>query len=338
MVYTSDYYTTRSYSSRPVVSSYTVSYPVSSYSTGKSTVYTASSYPLSSYTSRVIPYYSSRVYTSPVRVITTPISTYSSRVYRSPSPVRTITTTRIVRSPSPVRVISTPITYTRVISSPVRVISSPIRYFSYPTYRPYIASPYIDTEISPRISLRTTPATLAREYDRILNKVRPRYGYRPLDEYLNSEAFINFDSETRRIRNDAHSVLREIHSKVPHRARSITPYYTIDDAPNSLSGLKSYVSRITDPTRHIIREVRSMSLIPESPRKYMGPSHLAAIRICDGVPYTRRNPFYDADQVRNDINLLSYYLKNRRAANEKQIKSEDKVEAVSSQDVKIIAE
>ena len=39
-------------------------------------------------------------------------------------------------------------------------------------------------------SFRTPSAVLAREYDRILYKPRPRVGYRPLENYLNSESFI----------------------------------------------------------------------------------------------------------------------------------------------------
>lgn len=52
--------------------------------------------------------------------------------------------------------------------------------------------------------------------------------------------------------------------------------------------------------------------------KTIGKSHLAAVRICGNKAYNTRRattPF-DDDKVRNDVNLLSFYLKNRQAAAE----------------------
>lgn len=50
----------------------------------------------------------------------------------------------------------------------------------------------------------------------------------------------------------------------------------------------------------------------------IGKSHLAAVRICGNKAYNTRRATtpYDDDKVRNDVNLLSYYLKNRKAAAE----------------------
>lgn len=51
-----------------------------------------------------------------------------------------------------------------------------------------------------------------------------------------------------------------------------------------------------------------------------GKSHLASVRIVGNRPYNTRRAtsYYDDDKVRNDVNLLSYYLKNRKAAAENQ--------------------
>lgn len=51
----------------------------------------------------------------------------------------------------------------------------------------------------------------------------------------------------------------------------------------------------------------------------LGPSHLASVRIVGNKAYNTRRATtaFDDDKVRNDVNLLSYYLKNRKAAAEK---------------------
>lgn len=50
--------------------------------------------------------------------------------------------------------------------------------------------------------------------------------------------------------------------------------------------------------------------------KNKGKSHLASVRIVGNKAYNTRRAtsYYDDDKVRNDVNLLSYYLKNRKAA------------------------
>lgn len=53
-------------------------------------------------------------------------------------------------------------------------------------------------------------------------------------------------------------------------------------------------------------------------QKKIGKSHLASVRIVGNRAYHTRTPtsYYDDDKVRNDVNLMSYYLKNRKAAAE----------------------
>jgi len=296
MVYGSDYYTTRSYS-RPIVrSSYAVTYPIYS-----SRVHTYPTYPIYSYKS--IPYISrSRIISSPIRSIYSPIRTiYSPSRYIYSSP----------------RVITT-----RITTSPVRVIRSPtpLRYYSSPSDTVVISSSRRSYSPAPVISYARTGSTvLSREYERIANKYRPSISNYVLDKYLNSDAVVNFDMETRRIRNDAQALLRDIHSPV-RRARSYTPFYTSRVDPISDVGLSSYVSRITNPSRYLIKDIDTPSYYyPETTHRYVGKSHLASVRILGDRGYTTRNPLYNydsPDKIRKDVELLSFYLKNRRAASE----------------------
>lgn len=50
----------------------------------------------------------------------------------------------------------------------------------------------------------------------------------------------------------------------------------------------------------------------------VGKSHLASVRIVGNKAYNTRRATtaFDDDKVRNDVNLLSFYLKNRKAAAE----------------------
>lgn len=54
--------------------------------------------------------------------------------------------------------------------------------------------------------------------------------------------------------------------------------------------------------------------------KNKGKSHLASVRIVGNKAYNTRRAtsYYDDDKVRNDVNLLSYYSKNRKAAESKE--------------------
>lgn len=54
-------------------------------------------------------------------------------------------------------------------------------------------------------------------------------------------------------------------------------------------------------------------------KKKKGKSHLASVRIVGNKGYPKRNAFANYnknDKVQNDVNLLSFYLKNRKAADE----------------------
>jgi hypothetical protein len=330
MVYESGFTTRRTYSSRPVVSSYSVSYPA------VTRVY-KTSYPI--YSTYSVPrrvFGTTRVITSPIRVVT--------------SPTRVIT--RVVRSPSPVRVIRTT---TRVVSSPERTTSytysSPLSYYSsipstsyYTSSTPYYTSSYIPSTYTslytPRSYAYSSPiyTPISRIYSRSLTPVRittsptrvttsplrrfpPGYGARALTNYLNTEPYTTFTEETNRIRHRAQSLIRDLHTPVVRRARSCTPFPVGMYEPASQAALDAYVARITNPVRHIAKEVYNMSHYPEPARKYVGKSHLASIRICGDKAYNIRRPMYDSDKVRTDINILSWYLRDKMARQKKELEN-----------------
>ncbi|XP_005191682.3 uncharacterized protein CG45076 isoform X1 [Musca domestica] len=313
MVYESGFTTRRTYSSRPVVTSYSVSYP----SVTKTTRVYKTSYPI----------YSTSTYTRGARVISSPV-----RIVSSPSRI----ITRVIRSPSPVRVVRS--TTTRVITSPERVTSytytTPSTYAStylpstYTSYRPYYPTSYSSSYLLP--SYYYTP--ISRVYTRSLSPVRiitspvrsvsvsplyskrymPGYGDRALTSYLTTEPFTTFREETGKIRHRAQSLIRDLHTPVPRRNRSCTPFPVSSYEPSSELALDAYVSRITNPVRHIAKEVHRMSMYPDPPRKYVGRSHLSSIRICGNKAYDIRRPMYDSDKVHTDINILSRYLREKQ--------------------------
>ncbi|KQS39297.1 uncharacterized protein CG45076 isoform X2 [Drosophila erecta] len=327
MVYESGFTTRRTYSSRPVTTSYAVTYP----SVEKVTRVYKSSYPI--YSSYSVPrrvYGATRVVTSPIRVVTSPARVVS-RVIHSPSPVRVVrTTTRVISSPERTTYsYSTPSTYYSPTYLPSTYTSTYIP-TSYTTYTPsYAYSPTTITRVyAPRSSLSplritsspvrviTSPVRAVPSY---LKRLPPGYGARALTNYLNTEPFATFSEETSRIRNRAQSLIRDLHTPVVRRARSCTPFpvtgYTYE--PASQLALDAYVARVTNPVRHIAKEVHNISHYPRPAVKYVGKSHLASVRICGDKAYNVRSPLYDTDKVRTDINLLSWYLRHPTWKNDK---------------------
>ncbi|XP_060646051.1 uncharacterized protein CG45076 isoform X3 [Drosophila sulfurigaster albostrigata] len=337
MVYESGFTTRRTYTSRPVTTSYAVTYP----SVQKVTRVYKTSYPI--YSSYSIP---TRRYVSGTRVISSPV-----RVVTSPTRV----VSRVIHSPSPVRVVRTT---TRVVSSPERTTSysysTPSTYYSPSTYLPssYYTSSYVPTSYTTYTpSYHYNPTTITRVYARsaspltpvrittspvrvtpsYLKRLPPGYGARALTNYLNTEPFTTFSEETGRIRNRAQSLIRDLHTPVVRRARSCTPFpvtgYTYE--PTSQLALDAYVARVTNPVRHVAKEVHNISHYPRPAVKYVGKSHLASVRICGDKAYNIRSPKYDSDKVRTDINLLSWYLRHPTWKNENQKKvPHQEVEAV----------
>ncbi|XP_018801939.1 PREDICTED: protein anoxia up-regulated-like isoform X8 [Bactrocera latifrons] len=331
MVYESGFTTRRTYTSRPIISSYAVSYPVEH---KVSRVYKMT-YPIySSYTVPRRVYTGARIYTSPVRVITSPARVVT-RVIHSPSPIRVVrTTTRVISSPE--RTMSYTYTTPKIYNSsylPATIYSSylPSTYvYSTPSYYYSPMSRVFTRSLSPPIRITTSPVRSTTSY---LKRTLPGYGARALTNYLNTEPFAAFQDETNRIRHRAQSLIRDIHSPVVRRSRSCTPFpvtgYTYE--PTSKLALDAYVERITNPVRHVAKEVHRISHYPEPAKKYVGKSHLASMRICGDKAYNIRRPMYDSDKVRTDINLLSWYLRNSHGKGDEKSKenySEKAVDAV----------
>ena len=120
-----------------------------------------------------------------------------------------------------------------------------------------------------------------------------------------------FDDETRAIRADTASLLKRIHYPVP-RARTPLPimYSRYDDlsaVPSRLyndsyiyktltSGKSGYTTYYTEPVK-----------------KFIGQGHLACITYGGEKGYGRRRTLYTyEDPVKNDIQLLSYYINKFR--------------------------
>jgi 3-phenylpropionate/cinnamic acid dioxygenase small subunit len=331
MVY--DSYTSRraysSSSSRPTISSYTAtpyfdrhffdddftpSYSTYRYSSAPIRVYPTFQR-VGSYLSRPsfrfnydteyteVPYHSFK------RVIPIPmtrITTSPSRVYRERfSPVRIITPSARI--------------YRRDINSPVRLVTSPGRI----------------------VNIRVRPSTLTKEFDRIDRKYRSSpVGVNDTEEYLNSAYALNFNDATREIRASTKRLMKEIHEPVPRaqsvsrygRAASLQPSYSrfdpdlIDKYGNALIENEYHVSKnILRPTRKTRDQIEILSKIkyPDTPRRYTGISHLATTKVYGFLErplYTRHSlardfdiSNYTSDKVRNDVNYLSYYSKNRDA-------------------------
>ncbi|XP_017143772.2 uncharacterized protein CG45076 isoform X1 [Drosophila miranda] len=269
MVYESGFTTRRTYSSRPVTTSYAVSYP----SVQKVTRVYKSSYPI--YSSYSIPrriVTGTRLVTSPIRVVTSP-SRVVSRIIHSPSPVRVVrTTTRVISSPERTTYsYTTPTTY----YSPALLSSYTSKYIptTYTTYTPsYHYNPTTITRVYARsVSPVRITSSSVRPVPSYLKRLPPGYGARALTNYLNTEPFTTFSEETSRIRNRAQSLIRDLHTPVVRRARSCTPFpvtgYTYE--PTSQMALDAYVARVTNPVRHIAKEVHNISHYPRPAVKYV---------------------------------------------------------------------
>jgi len=298
MVYESDFYTTRRpYSSRPLVSSYSVTSPyriISIPSVPRVYTYT-STYPI--YSGYPTVFHHSIPYVAHKRLVTgtrlTPTRVFSTRVISTPirsvTPFRSVTPYRSVRSVTPLRVITSPSRYTRSYSTS-RVIASPTRTFS----------------------VRVRPSVLHREYKRIENKYRTNPHYSATENYLNSDSVRAFDDETNDIRNATNALMRKVHQRV-ERSHSLFPSFYSSKYERRY-GPDSFVSSISGPLKSTVYN----GIESYNPHKYIGPSHLASVRIVGNKAYNTRRAtsYYDDDKIRNDVQLLSFYLKNRKAAAE----------------------
>ncbi|XP_043475480.1 cilia- and flagella-associated protein 251-like isoform X3 [Leptopilina heterotoma] len=234
--------------------------------------------------------------------------------------------------------------YTRPIVSSYSVttpyiipISSNIQVRTIP-YLPYVAhkrlvtiihtpahSYYTGSPLSPvtvRVNSRVRPSILAAELNRIRDRQRPS-SVSYTEKYLNSRPNIEFDDEAREIRARADALLRRIHVFVPKPSprRFFFVYFPSTRSDYIDENLRSdYIRRLLNTREHIRKDLEYLNLWYQTPEcRNLGEGHLACVRYVGGRPQSKRRPYYKladltATDVRNDVNFLSYYRKNRLAA------------------------
>ncbi|KAL0109875.1 hypothetical protein PUN28_013488 [Cardiocondyla obscurior] len=122
-----------------------------------------------------------------------------------------------------------------------------------------------------------------------------------------------FDDEAREIRARVDSLLRRVHVFVP---RAVASDFIEEIVPERMRS-HDYVRRLLSGRSNAKKEVDYLSWYEVPDRGHFGT--LACIKYVAGKPQSVRKPYYKvADlrpaDIRNDVNFLSYYSKNRQAA------------------------
>ncbi|CAH1974429.1 unnamed protein product [Acanthoscelides obtectus] len=120
-----------------------------------------------------------------------------------------------------------------------------------------------------------------------------------------------FDDETRLIRAQTASLLRRIHDPVP-RVKYTWPCpcpakYVDNGLPARLTN-DYYINKMLTSSS-INPNVSYTTYYTEPIRRYIGSGHLSCTAYSGGMPYSRRSHlFLYEDPMRNDIQLLSFYI------------------------------
>ncbi|XP_011302133.1 uncharacterized abhydrolase domain-containing protein DDB_G0269086 isoform X2 [Fopius arisanus] len=165
-----------------------------------------------------------------------------------------------------------------------------------------------------RIYSRVRPSVIAAELQRIRDLPRPS-SVSYVSRYLNSRDNILFDDEAREIRARADSLLRKIHVFVPRPLSSDFAEVIVPERMRS----DDYIRRLLQGRNSAKKEDESPNWYDTPAHREFGSGHLAAVSYTGGKPHSRRRPYYKvadlrAADVQSDVNLLSYYAKNRQAA------------------------
>ncbi|XP_070165868.1 uncharacterized protein CG45076-like isoform X2 [Polyergus mexicanus] len=204
-------------------------------------------------------------------------------------------------------------------------LSSIIQWRSVP-YMPYVAhkrlvtivhSPvhhvyYAGAMVPIRVRARVRPSILAAELNRIRDLPRPSTkSY--IEEYLNSRDNIFFDDEAREIRARVDSLLRRVHVFVP---RAIASDFAEEIIPERMRS-HDYVRRLLTGRNNAKKQVEHLNWYEIPDRGAFGTT--ACIKYVAGKPQSIRKPYVKVadlrpSDIRNDVNFLSYYSKNRQAA------------------------
>ncbi|VEN39621.1 unnamed protein product [Callosobruchus maculatus] len=116
-----------------------------------------------------------------------------------------------------------------------------------------------------------------------------------------------FDDETRLIRAQTASLLRRIHDPVP-RVKYTWPTPYIDNGLPARLTNDYYIHKMLTSSP-INPNVSYTTYYTEPIRRYIGPGHLSCTTYAGGMPYSRRSHlFLYEDPMRNDIQLLSFYI------------------------------
>nr|BAM19002.1 fau protein [Papilio polytes] len=168
------------------------------------------------------------------------------------------------------------------------------------------------------VRVRVRPSVILRELDRIAYRRRPALAVSAVDDFYRSESTKLFEDETRRIRADTAALLHRARSVVP-RAKSLAPLDTIysysygEPIPYRFSN-DAYVAKLLLPLRSVADTIHNISFYNEPAKKFTGRGHLACVHYSGNRAFSNRRPLYKELSVRDDVNLLSFYAKNRLAA------------------------
>ncbi|XP_023318421.1 calponin homology domain-containing protein DDB_G0272472-like isoform X5 [Trichogramma pretiosum] len=124
----------------------------------------------------------------------------------------------------------------------------------------------------------------------------------------------DFDDETRDIRARTDNLLRKIHVFVPRPSVSDYEETTIPERLRS----DDYVRRIIN-SKNTRKDIADLPWYSTPEKRDIGSGHLACIKYAGGRPQPRRRPYYTVGDlvpgdVKSDVNLMSFYSKNRKAA------------------------
>lgn len=166
--------------------------------------------------------------------------------------------------------------------------------------------------------VRVRPSVVLRELDRIAYRRRPELSISAVDDFFRSESTKAFEDETSRIRADTAALLTRARSVVP-RAKTVAPLDTIysysygEPIPYRFSN-EAYLAKLVVPLRSVADHIRNISYYSEPAKKFTGRGHLACVHYTGNKAFSNRRPLYKELSIRDDVNLLSFYAKNRLAA------------------------
>uniref|UniRef100_A0A1Y1LFY3 Uncharacterized protein n=1 Tax=Photinus pyralis TaxID=7054 RepID=A0A1Y1LFY3_PHOPY len=294
MVYESDFYTTRRYRTSPSLSTYTVSYSPSKQVRilpGLGKVHVVHTY------DRIVPYVGHKRLT----------------------------------------VVSAPPQIFRVRPSVLLKEFDRIQY----KYRPAVTYSYVNNYLNsdsavakiykrrlvPELDLFTIyrPGTIHIKAA-INNPIR---NYSKVD-YHNHWYTTTFNDETSRIRADAAGLLKRVHAPTLRSPLSLLPYNTRYSEPILTSRITSddYIYKMLTTSPHNTK-IQYTTYYSEPIKRFLGPGHLAAVTYSGGKGYGRRPPHVTLvlnDPVKNDIQLLSYYINKFRTEKALANETDEKVE------------